>query len=138
MQKPDWDAEASFGGGRASLTVQAGVKALEVYRANMDEAATRTVDVSDEEKRDGDHDWQYQEDSGIFAVRTIAKEKVAENGNKRHQAPCGYGNAIPPGCLRIALRVDHIVHARNDKRPYGRGLSAGGSQDSCPKLILYN
>src|SRR5215469_16380466 len=94
-------------------------EALEVEWVHSNEAATRAIHVGYESERDRHDQWQNDKFPGSFlegASRIVADDEITADGNRRHQTPGRSRNAIPPRCLRISLRVQHVVHTRNGKR----------------------
>lgn len=57
----------------------------------------------------------------------VAKQEVAGNRNEAHQKPRSGRHAVPPGCLRITLGIQHIVHAGDDQRCHRSWLGRCGT-----------
>ena len=73
---------------------------------DLDEAPTGTINIRQQEKGDGDDEWHYKlDDLGILGADIEANHRVATNCDNPHEAPSSDRDAIPPGCLCIALRV---------------------------------
>jgi len=111
-------------------------QALQVLWDDVDEAASRAVDVGDEQKRDGDDQRNDEEQHASGVARAVANLQVGADGDGDHQGPRRGGNAVPPRRLGIALRVQHIVHACGGERHRGRGLRLGRSFHRRPQLRL--
>src|SRR5215471_17409214 len=82
--------------------------------------------------------WQNEKSFAFsFAMsRRIAHQTGAADGDRRHQNPRFNRDAVPPGRLRIRLRIQHIVHARNDQGGYRRRLSGGAILNRGPQISL--
>jgi len=104
----------------------------------VDEAAARAVDVGDEQEGDRQDKRQDEEKRALtlWVFEVVAEQDVAADGDERHQAPGGEGDAVPPGGLGVALRVEHIVHAGDGEADDGGRLRGGGGADGGPEVGL--
>ena len=69
-------------------------------------------------------------------TRTITEQQVAADGDQGQQTPGRKRDSIPPGSLRVSLRVQYIVHARNGQGDDGCRLRCGRGLDRGPQLAL--
>src|ERR1700745_445204 len=51
-------------------------------------------------------------------MHAITNQKITKDGDKNQQGPRSNRDAVPPGGLRVALRVQYIIHAGNDQGAY--------------------
>ena len=112
---------------------------FEVLRVHSNEAAPWGVDLGYENERDRHEQRQNEKFPGLLfdgAPRTIAEQKIAADGDRQHQPPGRPRDAVPPGRLRVRLRVQHIVHARNHKGDHRRRLCRGSSLNDGPQVRL--
>ena len=104
---------------------------------HVDDAAVRTIKVGDKKKRDG-YDYRQDEQEELpFATLAVADQEVTEECHQGHHRPCADGYPVPPGSLRVALRIEHIVHAGDRKRRRRGGVAGRCRAHHSPKLALY-
>jgi hypothetical protein len=96
-----------------SLRMQGLREAQEVLWDHPNKAPAWAVDVRNEKECDGNNKRKNQKQDRFRSIisRTEANQHVGADGDRHHQGPSRSRNAVPPSCLRVALRVQHIVHA---------------------------
>ncbi len=105
---------------------------------HADHSGARAVDVGDEKERDRHDERQNHKQEGARCqlARAVAQQNVAEDRDRSHQGPGGNRDSIVPGRLRIALRVQHVVHARDRQRDDGVRLRRARCADRRPQIGL--
>src|SRR5215831_16764236 len=97
---------------------------------------TRAIDVRYEKERHGESDRQDHKEKRSFPLRAITYQNVTEDGDYGHENPRSNWDAVPPGSLRIPLRVQYVVHAGDGKSRHRRQLLGTGLSDRRPHLRL--
>jgi hypothetical protein len=78
-------------------------EANEILWNYLNEAMTRTLDVSYQKERDRYGQGHDNKCDRASPMRGIADQQSAENGNNAHKAPSRSRQAVPPSGLRISL-----------------------------------
>ena len=115
---------------RISLAVHEGgdllqprLQPLQILRTHPNHPTPRTINIRNQEKRHRHHQREHHKQPSLRFLRPIPHQVVAKHRNRKHQAPRPHRNPVPPRCLRIPLRVQHIVHPRNRQRPQRVGCA---------------
>ena len=87
-------------------------------------------------KCDGHDGRQHKKDQRALSTLAIPDQEVAGNRHQGHQRPCAGGDPVPPGGLRITLRVDDVVHAGDGQRHDRSRLPGRCRKHRRPKLVL--
>src|ERR1700730_14013349 len=113
-------------------------QAFQVLWIDVDQAMPRSIDIGDQ--KEGNRDDQRQHESklsrGLAVSRPVAEQHVGAQGDGRHETPRGGRNPVPERGLRVALRIDHVVHASERQRRNRRWLRGGRSADRSPEISL--
>jgi hypothetical protein len=104
---------------------------------HVDHAAVRTIKIGDQKKGDGYDDRQDEQEELPFATLAIADEEVTGDCHQDHRRPCADGYPVPPGSRRVALRIEHIVHAGDRKRRRRGGVAGRCRAHHNPERVLY-
>jgi hypothetical protein len=100
------------------------------------ESAPRTVNVSYERKTYGKSDRQNDKEERAFPARHQSHQQVAEDADRYQKQPGSGRDTVPPGSLGVSLRIEHVIHARNDEGRYGCRSRLSGRHDCGPHFIL--
>src|SRR5215472_2518912 len=95
---------------------------LQIFRVHADNAAARAIDIGDKEKRNGESDRKNQQQDPRALFRAHSEQEIAEKRDDHEEHPGGQGHAVAPGSLRVALRIEHVVHTGENQ---SRDLVAG-------------
>src|SRR5262247_1099221 len=94
-------------------------EAFQILGMHANQPVTRAINVRYEKERNGKSDRQNHEEKRSFPVCAITYQHVTEDGDYGHENPPRNRDAVPPGSLRIPLRVQYIIHAGDGKSRYG-------------------
>lgn len=97
---------------RVGLLPRQGLRKVhEVLGYDANGPASRAVNVRYQEEGDGHRGRKNQKYTPHGGFDAVADEDVAAEGDGCHERPGLDGDAVPPGRLRVALRVQRVVHA---------------------------
>jgi hypothetical protein len=85
----------------------------QILREDANGAPTRAINIGDKKEGDAQHNWQNQQANKSLrrTVRRITDQQARADGHGGYQTPRPNRTSIPPGGLRVSLRVQYIVHS---------------------------
>ena len=87
-------------------------RAIRLIGMQANQASARTVDVCNQQERDGDKERKHkQQRIRPRTLRAKAHQQIGIDGDGNHQDPRFRGNAIPPCCLGVSLGVENVIHS---------------------------
>src|SRR5580700_3507886 len=101
----------------------------------MNKATSRSINIGDQKEgyRDDKRQHEAEFSRGFAIPRPKTEQHVRTECDGHHEPPHSDGKPVPERRLRVALRIDYVVHAGEYQRHNRRWLRGSWSANGIPE-----